>query len=374
MKKKLPVKVKSSVQTECWTYNKLAIIEAHRSGVAWTSSHFGLFMGPDYRLLFGKINKIFDLNYFSDILSFNEINYWTAPPDRLIDILIENLQNDIYMIIYMQFNVREPKVHEYLFYGFDTEQKNLFFLQNVEGSFREEKMSFDLAKEYYKNYYDFHLTFPCQMTKSIANFFPVTKVALKNDFNEDICVIETLRRFEEERYGVSYIDSEAQNNETAYYFTGLKCVIGMKMRVAQYIRDQQFIKGDILQELSFDMQRNFNKLYEHDCIVLKSMYWLMNALKYDGEQQGIDEYKNSLKVVNKIAALSIKFWITGNWNNIYRIRDLIDNLYERQEQAMDMFFETTGKAREQKNLREYNALLKLDPEILNKREHFTDEE
>lgn len=200
MKKALPIKVNASVHTECWTYNKLCILETSPYAEAWLSSNFGIYMNSDYVLHFGT-NKEFYHNEYSNILDITELDYWRNPPNVIIKTIEDEISKGNYMIVYLMLSVEKHKIHEFVFYGFDSEKRELYTLMLYNGKFREETVSYDWFISRYKNLYDYHLYNPDNVAWFGANFFPITKAKLRDDFNDSICFVESMRRFSEEIYG-----------------------------------------------------------------------------------------------------------------------------------------------------------------------------
>ncbi|MCI8331586.1 MAG: hypothetical protein HFE78_02000 [Clostridiales bacterium] len=55
MKKELPIERNNLIDsTECWTFEKLAIIQASPYAEAWLASHLNVFMNYDYTVSFGE--------------------------------------------------------------------------------------------------------------------------------------------------------------------------------------------------------------------------------------------------------------------------------------------------------------------------------
>lgn len=72
--KKLPIKIDSYVMSECWTYYKFAIIQTHPNYLEWLAGHMGLFFAVNCNCFFGDKCYRFPMEYFNDILQFEEIN------------------------------------------------------------------------------------------------------------------------------------------------------------------------------------------------------------------------------------------------------------------------------------------------------------
>lgn len=368
MFKKLPVVNDTVIHTECWSHNKLSIIESSEFSEAWLASHIGLFMGIDYQLLFGINNQVLRMGNFSDILSFEEIYYWDVLPNEFTNLIINSIRDNKYIIVYLMTSVKKHQVHEYLFYGYDLKEQVFFISKLHRGKFCESKVTFDQATECYKNYFDFHLTYPDELVNDIANFYPITQVSLKKDYNTNLCISEALYRFQEERHGNCYIDTNHPNESQIR--TGVECLTGIKERLSQFIRDQIYIKDIIFRNHSKELHMNFSKLYEHSCIILRSMKWVNSILDKNNNWSCIESYQSISSEIYSLSLLALKFRLTEDWRIIHNIYEKIDYLYTSTIDSLDSFLTSYMDARKSKNNMAYSGLLNKVPDIMDQRLHF----
>ncbi|MCI8610501.1 MAG: hypothetical protein HFH11_10140 [Dorea sp.] len=373
MKKTLPIKVNASIQTECWTYNKLCILETSPYSDAWISSNFGIYMDPEYLVCLGRINTTFYLNEFSNILEISEMDYWKNTPNTIVGTIEAEIQKGNYLVIYLMLSVEEHTIHEFVFYGFDSEKHELYTLMLNQGTFKKKTVSYDWFITHYKNLYDYHLYNPDNIAWFGSNFFPITKIKVRDDFNDSICFVEAMRRFNEELLGKRILISNPITSTEEQYLTGIECINGISLRVKEYIRDQQFIKGNTLKKLSFEMQRNVCKLYEHHCVVNKSMKWIMKQVETTDEHY-IQLHWNLCERMKKLAMLSMKFDITGNWDILNKMDKGLENLYDAVKDSLCGFIDSVTVLKKNYNKASYNDLLKKHPSILAETEHFNDEQ
>ncbi len=371
MEKTLPIKVNASVHTECWTYNKLCILETSPYFNAWLSSNFGIYMDSEYIMNFGRINRTFYLNDYSNILRISELNYWENTPNTIMKTIESEILKGNYLIIYLMLNIEKHFIHEFVFYGFNSENRELYTLMLKEGRFKKKTVSYDYFITHYKNLYDYHLFNPDNIAWFGSNFFPITKIQIRDDFDDSICFVEATRRFNEELYGKKILISDPTSAKEEKYLTGIECINGISLRVKEYIRDQQFITGEILTKLSFEMRRNVCKLYEHHCIVNRSMMWILKQVEAK-EEPYIQLHWNLCKRIKKLAMLSVKFHVTGNWENVTKMDQELENLYDNVKESLSGFIDSVTVLRKKQNKESYNDLLKKHPSILTEMEHFKD--
>ena len=182
-----------------------------------------------------------------------------------------------------------------------------------------------------------------------------------------------MRRFNEELYGKKVLISNPITLKEEQYLTGIECINGISLRVNEYIRDQQFINGETLRKLSFEMQRNVCKLYEHHCVINRSMEWIIKQVQTKDEYY-VQLHWDLCKRIKKLAMLSIKFENTGNWEIINKMDKELENLYDNVKEALRDFIDSITVLKKKYNKEFYNDLLKKHPSILAEMEHFKDEQ
>ena len=181
-----------------------------------------------------------------------------------------------------------------------------------------------------------------------------------------------MRRFSEEIYGkkIAILNPITSNEER--YLTGIECINGISIRIEEYIRDKQFIKDDILKNLSFELRRNICKLYEHQCVVNKAMRWMLREIGVKDDNHYIQSHWVLCRKIEKLAMLSIKFEVSGIWENIDKIEKGFENLYDDMKEALNNFIDRVTVVKKESNIDSYNNLLKECPSILAEMEHFYD--
>ena len=152
--KKLSIKIDSYVMTECWTFYKLAIIQIHPNYLEWLAGRMGLFFADNCNCFFGDKCYRFSMEYFNDILRFEEINMCSFNSDNIIEIIKNELNKGNYIIFdcnYTAFDddpdINENGIHEALLYGYDDEKKVMFTTCLMNGKFVESEFSYDSVKK-----------------------------------------------------------------------------------------------------------------------------------------------------------------------------------------------------------------------------------
>ena len=345
----LPIESESYFMNECGTHIRLSIIQGSVFSNAWLASHFSIFMNNEYKIYYGYINDVFRMEYFNDILNSTEINYWSIETSEIINLFINEINNNNYMVVYLRKTSTGNREH--LFYGYNLTEQIFYVITLEKGRFREITMTFDEVEQYYSDFRLYNLEHPEGYALVNAQFFPITRLNIRNDYNDDNCYYAVLRSFLHELEGKIYIttDNELNNYEPDNLnkcYAGLSCLLGMKIRLQEYIRDKKFIiKDNILSRLTRELRWNFKKLQDHRKIILSSMEWIVT--KFPNKTLYIDEiilkYKDAYSRMEQLSNMSAKFEMTEDWRILDRIIELFDNRYEEEKEILTAFVNELSK-------------------------------
>lgn len=328
---RLPIKVDPVIKTECWMSVNLAIIQACPLGVAWLAAHFDIFIDNKFIIDFGHIDKKFKMMDFNDLLDYSEINYLKVPPNKIIDLLIFEIENNNYISLFL--------THFYLVYGFDKE-KSIF---NVLLGGKECLFTFSEIEDLYIQYCELYRNNPDAPDVVELSFFPITRIKLRESYNTQVLFYEISKRFRNEIEGKKYSISEYNGEsftEPEDYYTGLGCLLIMEIRVFEYIRDKEhLIATKSANERAEEMKKNFNKLYEHRNVILMVMKWLVSLYKNVDENiyNAISIYEECRSTMRMIANMSIKFALKLDWDILLRMQKILKGEYEKEKEALESF-------------------------------------
>lgn len=363
LKRELPIVSNAFIMSECWNYNKFAIMQTSKSSDAWIASHFGIYIDETYNAFLGHNGQIWFFNDFAGILEFNDIEYWETPPNTIIDVIKKCINDDLYTIVYLMTDVHSHKVHEYLFYGYDD--KHLCTLSLMNGKFRPVKVEYTWVFNAYKNYYDYHLYNPDNIAWFSANFFPITVVKVNDRMNLSVCFQEAIRRFEEEING-----KKLKNDSDHYLYTGIECLNAMISTTNNILKDKNYIDGKVFDDVSQRYRFSFCKIYEHMTLVYNSMLWMLKIMHDHSTHKSILDYKSCVEKVQQLAMASIKFNITKDWELIEAIEKNFEKLYSKTKDSLHSFLDTIVSLKRTENQRKFMHLIEGDPNILIERKFF----
>lgn len=341
----LPIEINASITSECWTYHKLSIIECSPDAVSWLASHINLYFDKNFNMYFGKYEDTFHLDYFNEILFYEEIPINKIDPDKIVELLISEIGNGNYVVVYLPQS--KLTIHEVVFYGFDKDRKLLFYNDLVNGKFSKTSISFDDFKKCHDKVYDYFKRHPFSRTIVSWYFFPITRLRLKK-FSDDLCLLKAISNLSREANGkkvlFSQFDLDGKTTESYTHYTGLGCIKGFEARLYEYIRDQRFIKEDIFRDLSKQLINTLFKIYEYSNLIVKSMTWISSELKNDVIlHKEILMIKHITYQIKTLYHLAIKFNKTENWRDFYQLYEEYKNIYIPYRNSLEKFCERSNE-------------------------------
>lgn len=344
--KKLPFEIEAIIKTECWTYFKWGIIQSSKLGESWIASNFRIYIDNEYKVYFGDASVKLYMHDFRDILDFEEVDYWSVSSEEIVDIIKHNILDNKYMIVYLIYN---NSLHDFLFYGFDDEKQQFIIPNVVNGRFEEFNISYEEVQNTYEEFRQVNIKDPDLWLIINANFYPITRITLKENYNTEDCYYAVIERFMEEVDGKKYSIQKYNENKKIFcsdsLFTGIACLLAMEERVYQYIRDKKYITGTVFEKLSKELNLNFNKLSEHRYAVFLSMKWF--SKRYDKINKDIyfciKEYEKCCVNMRRISNLAMVFEQNEEWDCIYRIQNLLKSQYEKEKMILSLFLELIVK-------------------------------
>lgn len=336
---KLPIKTNASITSECWTYYKLSIIETSPNADAWLASHFLLYFDNNFNAFLGENNSIYNLDYYNDILEYEEIPIERIDPENIIKIIIDEIRLGNYIVVYLPHP--RSTIHEIVIHGYDVYNELFFYNYLVNGKFTEISMSFTDFKREHDKVYSFFKKNPFSRVVTSWYFFPVTRLRLK-EYKDDMSILKAIRKLRNESNGkkirVSNVNGEDSNDNVSY--TGLGCLVGFEYRLGKYIQDKRFIKGTVFSDLSWRLVNTLFKFFEYYTNIYNTMRWISNELDNANELESIiGQYKYILTEFNGIYMNAIKFSQTENWEVFYKLFERYKGIYPVLKNTLDLFCE-----------------------------------
>lgn len=194
MKKILPITLKTSIISECWTFYRLAIVESCDHLKPWLHNRFhNIYINRFYELLFGQSGQIYNhLQYYRDVLTTKEKPlHEIEGTEDIICFIKEQINKENYLLMQLDSGVlmnRPTYFMGMLIYGYDDDKKEIYILRSVEGEFKELKFCYSKIIKSFCNVRK-HFTnlekYPLELVR--MNYI-ITKFSVKKevDFNTDL--------------------------------------------------------------------------------------------------------------------------------------------------------------------------------------------
>lgn len=346
---KLPINMHPSVKSECWTFYKLSIIEAlsYDCMAPWMASHLELFFDKEFNAYFGDQFSPYALEYFSGLLDFKEIDMRSVPAEGCIEYIINEVKNNHYIMTFLPHT--KLMIHEVLIRGVDINSKIIYIICFTSGKFQEIPLPFDVFLSEYRKTYDYFSRNAGAKMNYLYVSFPLMRISVKKDINLDICLIGFFNKLTNEINGqilnVEACDENGQVASGYKYYNGLACLLGMEYRLYEYVRDKQFIVGNILAHLSQKLNLSLLKFYEHRKILYNSLVWYEQIIGRQNAEmrEYITQYKNCCLEMEKIYCMAYKFSLTGDWNLFDRIRAMLKNRYAKEKKILTHIYDMASE-------------------------------
>lgn len=362
--KKLPLKVDAIVMSECWTYFRMAIIETSPYKDLWLAAHFRIFSYHDFSVMLGENGRMHPMNYFADILSFKEIPVGQVNSETLVEIVINEMQQDRYVILdcnYPKLFTDTPQefyLHEVYLFGFD-ENKEIFYgtVLQSSGRFEEVEIPFKRITAAFADIPSYFSEHSLEKIERQCSLFTITSIQLKDSYRDDNSVYLFLQKIQDELNGSKHVahfydkdgnlpsssslfySTKGKVSQTGEYYTGLACLLMIRDDIGKLMGDKE-IPVDSVDELT----KSLKKFHEHQSIIQMSMEWFMRKLSIDDASlaEAVRQYKECCEEMSKLYLMSFKFQMTRDKAILKRIQDQLLTLY-REEYAILSQFETMAK-------------------------------
>lgn len=183
MKKVLPIDFNTPIKTECWTLFRTAIISAYPDLTGWFINHLdNIYINDSFEVNYGEYEgKYQTLQHYESVLNTYNRSLHNLTSENIIEYLIEQLDNDRYIIIEADSSkiydyVNETYITESIIYGYDTD--NEIFYSQTNFSFNDFKEAFKVRKE--ANYSDKEKTFIYRQC-----WYPITLLEVRGDYHAE---------------------------------------------------------------------------------------------------------------------------------------------------------------------------------------------
>ena len=320
MIKKLPIVIKDAeIVSECWTFERMAILQTSPYATDWLASHMNIFMTDSFYTYFGENFHMYRPQYYEDILNQKKINIFQIPDSQILDEIKQKIDSGDYVVICTMLGYNSennPYFHEILIYGYDDDNKCFFttLMENrifTESTFPYESVSnaFPLVKK--------HLSTDIKQFIDLSTNYlpPFITLSLKKEYNTDNSLYMAIDKLNKEISGKQTMDAGITDSMNSYggptVYTGIACLVGLNN-----------LLNRICQNAPLDEQRNglvnvIKKLHEHRRLILLSMKYIKDKLLL--ESKNIFNYETCCERVQKWYLMAMKYEITKDKSLLFHI-------------------------------------------------------
>jgi hypothetical protein len=339
----LPLKIDSSITSECWTFLRTAIIETMPLGKEWMSCHFNIFMDDKGNINFGDINRIYSMSYYDDVLQHDFISLNDFDIRNINEMFITEIDKGHYILVNTDNNVlfnrndEEGNIHELLLIGYN--ENNTFSCPLISGNSRKYKLQNidnDKLKISVENAINYYFKYPFEKYTYYCHYnFPITIIKIKDLFyTKNMLILKTLNKINAELNGNCYkiLDINKRSDDGTKYYTGISCLIGLNRMIID------LYKNNIL---NLNMTINIFKLYEHRKIICDSLdllksYLVINNVEFDNAYA---IYYSQLIKLQKCYMLAKKIEFSQQYYKYLFIAENLEEIYKIEYESLNNMFQ-----------------------------------
>lgn len=323
--------------TDCWIYNRLAIIKTSPYYKDWIASHYNLYSDSS-NFHFGEVN-IYPPSYHEEILQRKSLKVFHMDSSNIIDTLKDNIKNGYYIIMHIKPYIDEDYFHEVLFYGFDDSKQQLISVGVTQRFFQTICIDYSHMEATIEDIKKYYLDRPFRGMELSMNFqYPATAMKLNPSYKPDNCAFEAYLKIRKESDGkICIIHHPKEIGDYGYNhhnYMGIACLDAFKEVL------QTEINGDNFCDWFRGLTSAAKKLYEHRCMIKTSMEYIIEKWEIaltDEANSALVQYNDCVQVSEKWLNLCLKYEFNQDKEILKRIIDEIPSAFLKEKAALDIF-------------------------------------
>lgn len=335
---KLPIHIEDvDSVTDCWIYNRLAIIKTSQYYRDWIASHYNLYSDAG-NFHFGEMN-MYPPSYHEEILQRKPLKVFDMNSTNIVDTLKDILKNGYYIIMYIKPYINEDHYHEVLFYGFDDSKGQLISVGLAERGFRTICIDYSHMEATIEDIKKYYLDRPFRGMELSINFqYPATAMKMNPSYKPDNCAFEAYSKICKELDGklciVQYPKELGDYNYHHHHYMGIACLDAFKEVL------QTEINGGEFSQCFRGITSAAKKLYEHRCMIKTSMEYIIEKWEIaltDEANSALVKYNDCVQVSEKWLNLCLKYEFNQDKEILKHIIDEIPVAFLKEKAALDTF-------------------------------------
>lgn len=341
MQKILPAAIEeAAIVSECWTFEKLAIIQTSPYAEDWLASHFRLYVDPCFCPHFGETSELHRPTYYDDILHARQLDYQSFTSETIVGAIKEQLEKGRYVSLYSDWSLGEgePRFHELLFYGYDDERQALLAPVLKNRKFRPTWIPYDYMASTFPSVLNYFKSDPLK-EQHMAVYYqgPMTTYSLRSDYSTDACVYMAMDKIDKEFYGtmttVSIIGDYLSTYDAPLYYTGSGC-----MKAAEQILLWE-LQGKPFADCFNGIARFLKTMHEHRKLLLLSMKYVQKKWTIPDSCVGdaIRDYQGCCDQFQIWYYLGLKYERTADKRILQQMLSDLFSAFSRERRALQLF-------------------------------------
>lgn len=347
--KKLRIAEQALITSECWTYYKFLVLQNSSGFEEWILSHMRLYISENCSSVFGEKGDMYSLEYYSNILKFDEINIVSCQKNGIVKTLIELLETEKYVILDVNYNriIKSNKddfwLHETLIYGYDEDSQVFYSPIMRNGHFVLEEIPFEVVEVAYGDVVDYYNQDKMRLFNRRRWFYGVTAISLHSCYHNDNKYYDFIDKLIKEIKGEIFLKQEWCSDETTktngVFYEGLSILLLLSRKCRQAIED------DVILEKLWRNSVSFLKLYEHQYLIQRGMkFFLRSVCKYSIEMKNlIEQYSKCCSEVKNIIYMFQKLQLTADKKILDRIAMKFEKLYMVEKDILEKYVSIARK-------------------------------
>lgn len=336
---KLPIDIEDvATVTECWTYNRLAIIKTSPYYRDWIASHYDLYTTNEYNFYFGN-TWLYPPSYYEEILQRKQIRLYSFTRDNVVAELKEALSNGYYIIMTVKPWKDENYFHEVLFFGYDDNDQQFVVVGLEHHGFQTKMFSYEHMKDTIEEIQAYFMNREREgIGLALSYQYPVTALKLNPGFVPDNCVFEAYYKVKREIEGEFQDEHSmcglAQYAWNLYRYKGISCLDAFRQMLEKEIVGEGFV------EWFRGISNAAKKLLEHRLMMTCSMNYVLEKWEFaitEEARVSVANYSKSNESVEKWLNLCMKYEFTQDKELLRRIIMEIPKQFSIEKQSLETF-------------------------------------
>ncbi|MCI9414738.1 MAG: hypothetical protein HFJ79_06160 [Clostridiales bacterium] len=331
----LPIRIDASIQTECWSYYRAAIIEAYPALSEWFIQHYNhLFADKDFNLFYGENgSKYNQFSCYEEVLHTEGFPHELIRSEDIISFIKAKIDENTYVLFECDFRVlinrEQSYTHEILIYGYD-EDKQVFFtpILSNKNKWISQTISYEKVRAAYA-------ALDCLDKKRVqeemyrrAYLQPVTLITVNNGYQPYYDLCRFLRDIIHiwENVCLVYQGCFSGNTITVRYHEGYWACYNALIEATV-----EMINGSHMLENGYTYSLNIKKLYEYRVRFHNILQKQLSIFSLRTDEQIIDKGLSVINMLDLACKLSIKYELTLDSEYLWKISHLLVGAFKEED-------------------------------------------